>query len=514
MIKYLNESFFSSYGSWDNVPDNIVAKFINTHMKLLFSDSYPSRLASIVDDVKGDLMFPGFNYSDIIQDVQVCRNGVVYSINTVVSPRDFSTVVAPIMNDDRTRIANWIINADYNNKQLKYNYYLTSLENKFTVFIPVDDAFKNYPDPVNQADNITGGKKLLTFKYVEDIKGVTYHYCDINGDSIGPLVRNPDFSKYETDPTLKTIQNRMQDIMDYHIVVGEINNNQIFVRTKGGTYFKIDRQSGNMRIQGAGDIETGTYVNIIEKINVRNGTVYLIDKRISHTLSSQYTSLRDLPACSIFYDQLQKYDNPDLTFFPDAGTAPFYTAMQRLVQKEYYRPIFFAKDGINLVFPFLGSFDYTIFAPTNDAMERAFNAGLLKRDTEIAAITNEAEKIEEIKKAVRFLKNHFVDKSIFTKKYYDDNNPKSVEENTFPKNFSTAAKDPGAKTFYSIKIDKAGDRFVIKNNGYDEAATVDGATDVLTRQYRFTGTETTTIGSNSRAVIHQIDRVITIPSQH
>jgi uncharacterized surface protein with fasciclin (FAS1) repeats len=511
MTKYLNESYFNSYGSWDNVPDNIVVKFINTHMKLLFSDSYPSRLSAIVDDVKGDLMFPEFS-SNIIKDAQVCRNGVVYTINTVVSPRDFSTVVAPIMNDDRTRIANWIINTDYNNRTLKYNYYLTSLENKFTVFIPVDDAFKNYPDPVNQADNITGGKKLLTFKYVEDLKGVTYHYCDINGDSIGPLVAKPDFSKYESDPVLKIIQNRMQDIMDYHIVVGEINDNQTFVRTKGGTYFKIDRQGGTMRIQGAGDIEAGTYVNIINKMDVRNGTVYLIDKRINHTLNSQYSSLRDLSACSTFYDQLQKYDNPDLTFFPDAIAPPFDTSVKLLVQKEYYRPVFFVRDGINLVFPFLGSFDYTIFAPTNDAMDRAFNAGLLKRDTEIAAISNEAEKIEEIKKAIRFLKNHFVDRSIFTRRYYNDNDSKSVEENQFPSVFSTAAKDPGAKTFYSVTIDQVGNRFVIQNDGYDEAKTIDGSTDVLTRQYRFTGTgQTATIGSNSRAVIHQIDRVITSP---
>jgi uncharacterized surface protein with fasciclin (FAS1) repeats len=514
MEKYLKESFFSSYGSWDNVPDNIVVKFINTHTKRLFSDSYPSRLSAIVDDVKGDPMFSDFNYNDIIGDAQVCRNGVVYTVNTVVAPRDFSTVVAPIMNDDRTRIVNWIINTDYNNRILKYNYYLTSLENSFTLFVPVDDAFKNYLDPINQADNITGGKKGLTFKYIEDLKGVTYHYCDVNGDSIGPLVDKPEFS-VESDPVLKIVQNRLRDIMDYHIVVGEINDNQTFVRTKGGTYFKVDRQGGKMRIQGAGDIEAGTYVNILEKIDVnngvRNGTVYIIDKRIDHTLKSGYTYLRDLDSNnSIFYEQLDKYNVPDNTFFGD--TLVFETEVKRLKQQEYYKPVFFAKDGINLVFPFLGSFDYTIFAPTNDAMERAFNAGLLKRDTEIAAITNENEKIEEIKKAIRFLKNHFVDRSIFTKQFYNENDPKSVEDYQFPSVFSTAAKDPGAKMFYSITIDKAGEGFVIKNNNYDDAKTV-GVTDALTRQYRFTGSGTSaTIGSNSRAVIHRIDRVIVPPS--
>jgi uncharacterized surface protein with fasciclin (FAS1) repeats len=359
-------------------------------------------------------------------------------------------------------------------------------------------------------DNITGGKKMLTFNYVEDLKGVTYHYCDLNGDSIGPLVNPPNFTNYESDPVLRIVQNRLRDIMDYHIVIGDINDNQTFVSTKGGTYLKVDRQGGNMRIQGAGDIETGTYVNVLEKFDVRNGTVYFIDKRINHTLKSQYSYLRDLPNASVFYDQLEKYDNPDLTFFPDSvNYLPFYSSVARLQQKEYYRPVFFVKDGINLVFPFLGSFDYTIFVPTNDAMERAFNAGLLKRDSEIDAILNESEKIEEIKKAIRFLKNHFVDKSMFIERYYDDNDT----DVKFPNTFSTAAKDPGAKTFYSVTIDRVGDRYVIRNNGYDDAQTVDGTTDVLTRQYRFTGTgQTATIGSNSRAVIHQIDRVITSPS--
>ncbi len=503
MNEYLAASFFKDYGTWDNVPDNIVAKFLNTHMKKQLSDSYPSHLATIVDDMKGDLMFPRFNYSEVIKDVQVCRNGLVYVINKVVLPRDFNTVVAPIMNDERTKIINWLINATYNNKQfqLKYNYYLTSVENEFTLIVPVDEAFVHYLDPVNQSNYVTGGKKMLNFRYLEDLKGVTYYYCDMNGDSIATPGK-PNFTN-TNDPVLLTVQNRLKDIMDYHIVVGRIDDNQTYVQTKGGTFFKVDRQGGNLRFQGAGDIEAGTYVNVIDKFMTGNGMVYFVDKRITHTLNSPYHYLEQTADCSMFYEMLMVYNDPDATFFDKDDT--YNKAV--VSQSEYKKNIFAAKDGIDFVFPFLGSYDYTILAPTNAAMTRALNERAFKTTDEIKAITTAPERIEAIKKNILFLKNHFIDKSLFTDQFYKNS---EVDNYQWPQDFTTGAKNSATKTFYTVKISRQGDAFVIQDGRGNTAKTVSGTTNTLTRQYKFSNSS---IGSTSRTVIHQIDHVLMTPIQ-
>ncbi len=497
MMDYLKNSYLSGFGSWDNVPDDIIAKFVNTHLKKSFINSLPHKIESMIDDVKGDLM--ELSWPDVTSST-VCRNGVVNVIDKVVAPRDFRTVVAPILKDSRTKIMNWLINNSANNTALKFNYYLTSLESGYVLFIPIDGCFTDYIDPVYYKDATKRCK--YKFRYDDSKKTVVAVKYNMSGDSTGLV----------TD--LALIQNRLADILDYHIVVmpkgqEDMTTGATFMETKGGSAFKISDISGARAFQGAGNIENSEYVNILNKYGksngIDNGTTYIVDKRIANTITSPYLVLKNnvqYPDFADFYSLLSAFNDPNVTFFNSRKT--FSTAMTTAGLLENVPPIFFKSEGLDYNIPFFGQFNYTILVPTKAAIEVAIANGEIQTVDQINAIVSPdgiaanttTLKIEAIKKMILFLKNHFVDYST----YSDFNGSKT---------FSTAAKDPVTKRFNEISITGTGNSLIINKDLANEANTVAGHTDIMSRQYRIT-TDLKNIATSSRVVIHSIGHVLTI----
>ncbi|NDW18954.1 hypothetical protein D0T53_08530 [Dysgonomonas sp. 216] len=501
MISYLEDSFLADYGTWEDVPDDIAAKFVNTHMKLSFLNTLPSNVESFIDDVKGDSIHLT---KDNLLDGKICRNGALFTINTIVGPRDFVTVVSPLYKNPNLRVLNWLINESYNNKLLKFNYYLTSLENKFTLILPVDESFEDYVDPYPYTMMGANVKAMLRFRYYENLKGVNYIYLNMAGDSIGrpstPVYTNSNNSTY------KTLRNRLKDVLDYHIVVGEIEDDQDYVQTKGGAFIKIDRTGGQIRFQGAGDIENGDYVEVLEKYdisnNIKNGTVYIVNKRIEHTLKSVYAYGVEATNASTFFDMMAQYNDPDQIFTFSDEKITFAASVKERKQTEFVPPIFENSDGVDYVIPFLGLYNYTLFAPSNAAMSKALSDGLYKSISDIEDITDDGEKMREIKRNILFLKKHFFDGGVFTSKFYQS----AFETYNWPVTFTTSAKDTLTNRFYNMQVDLAGNQLLLKDmDGNNIAETMNGYTDVMTRQYKFLDSG---IGSNSRIVIHMINEAL------
>lgn len=500
MQNYIENSFLSEYPLWDSVPDDLAAKFVRTHMKRSFLNALPTRIENMVDDVKGDNM----DYTlDNIVKAQVCRNGLVYSLNDVVDPRDFKTVVAPLLKNPNTRIFNWIINESSNNTALKFNYYLTSLENKFTLFIPLDSSFSAYPDPVNQTAS-TLEKKKMRFYFDQDKKHVNYISLNNAGDSIAAPNYNAD-----------VVRNRLKDIVDHHIVVGERSPGQKYLQTKGGAYIKVDEGPQGLRFQGAGDMEKGSYANVIAQYDynngIHNGTVYLIDKNLEHTLKSFYTlaqsHISDNTESSEFFKLIEDFDDPDATFFADRESAAekimFYRTISAARQTEFVRPIFYKSDGINYFVPFLGLYDYSVFVPTNTALDRARSEDrLFMNKDQIASLGNDSAMIAEIKKTITFIKNHFVDGAFLTEQFYMD---EWAKDDGLPRSTTTSAKNQASGKFYKLSITQNGEHLSIKK-GIDDTTilgtTISGSENIMCRQYSFASGN---IATNSRIIVHSID---------
>lgn len=502
MQHYIENSFLSEYPLWDSVPDDLAAKFVRTHMKRSFLNALPTRINDIVDDVKGDHM--GYTLENVT-DAQICRNGLVYTLNDVVDPRDFKTVVAPLLKNPDTRIFNWIINESSNNTALKFNYYLTSLENNFTLFIPLDSSFSAYPDPVNQT-SATLEKKKMRFFFDEDKKHVNYISLNNAGDSIAAPTYNAE-----------VVRNRLKDIVDHHIVVGERSPGQKYLQTKGGAYIKVDESAQGLRFQGAGDLEKGSYAHVIAKYDynngIHNGTVFLIDKTLEHTLKSFYSLAQSNITAdsniSEFFKLLQDFDDPDATFFADREPATdktlFYRNVSAAKQTEYVRPIFYKSDGIDYFVPFLGLYNYTVFVPVNEALNRACTEDrLFMNKDQIASLGNDSAMIAEIKRTITFIKNHFVDGAYFTEQYYMD---EWAEDDGLPRTTTTSAKNQKNRQFYNLYITQNGSHLSVKKNaaGSIMGTTLSGSENIMCRQYSFAGGN---IATNSRIVVHAIDGVL------
>ncbi|MDR1121868.1 MAG: hypothetical protein LBM08_13240, partial [Dysgonamonadaceae bacterium] len=145
----LNEYFTSGsgrflqerYGSWDSVPDLVLDKLINNHMRLSFINSIPSRFGAL-EDKMGTKM--GVQPGDI-EYAYICSNGIVYVTNKVYSPTEYVSIMAPVRTNENTSIFAWTID------RLQFDLYLLSMENQFTFLVPTDDAFDNYIDPSSLA---------------------------------------------------------------------------------------------------------------------------------------------------------------------------------------------------------------------------------------------------------------------------------------------------------------------------------------------------------------------------
>jgi hypothetical protein len=100
--------------------------------------------------------------------------------------------------------------------------------------------------------------------------------------------------------TYAQITNRLKDMLDYHIVIGNVEDGNTYDRTKGGGTLKIEKASqgaGNMTVAGGFQLEKGQKVTVTEvydESNEGNGKTYILES-----------------------EPLMTGEKPSLTFFPN-----------------------------------------------------------------------------------------------------------------------------------------------------------------------------------------------------
>ena len=144
------------FGSWDNVPDDIILPFIKRHMRNSLRESVPSRFSKMVD---------GENYALPVQKSHIvssfmASNGNVYITNEVYPPVDYISVYSPVLLSPNSKIMNWAINISQRSVDgimfAFYKLYLNSLVSKYSLFIPTDEYFSKFIDPIAYGQEISG----------------------------------------------------------------------------------------------------------------------------------------------------------------------------------------------------------------------------------------------------------------------------------------------------------------------------------------------------------------------
>lgn len=477
--KFLIEKFKTI----DSIPNDVLDDLLRNHMKSSFLGTLPGRFNEVMDDGKEPM---GISKSDVVK-TYVGNNGVIYVTNKIYAPASYVAVTAPVLIHDNTKIFNQAIK----HKDLRFDAYLLSMDSHYSFLVPLDipnpealmgDGFY-YIDPVSYAKTNAEIFKLR-FKAPDLITGTAYKYTPSTGE-IGDSVRVVPIAE---------IIDRMEDILDYHIVVGDIQSGKKFYRTKGGGQIKIE-QNGTIKMQGGGNIEIGKKAEVkriydqTKATNGRgNGKTFLMDAPLLPPYRSVYKILSEEPQFSEFFRLLQGND--------EAGASDLYDIFY--TDKKYA--------GMDFNVKFFNTYHYSVYVPTNEAIQAAVAKGLPTWEI-IKQETDQSLKDSLSSLLVNFLKYHFQDNSI----YVDGSNTGTITYETAAYTLS------GKKAYYKLGTKLTGDNLTLYTNA-NTTTTVrkaDGLYNIMARDYKFNNADlqkATAIETSSWAVIHQINDVLVYDS--
>jgi uncharacterized surface protein with fasciclin (FAS1) repeats len=283
------------FGSWDNIPDDIILPFIKRHMRNSLRESVPSRFSKMVDSE---------NYALPVQKGHIvssflASNGNVYITNEVYPPVDYISVYSPVLLSPNSKIMNWAINISQRSVDgtmfAFYKLYLNSLVSKYSLFIPTDEYFSKYIDPIAYGQEVSGVLKYWYNEKTSTVNATVYKYNktnDIVGDSVD-VITNSAF-----------LQNRLWDLLDSHIVVGDIESGKDYYITKANDIINVAGKGNSLIIKGGGDIARNSQTKVKTVFRQYNGSTYFLDKQIQPALRSVYKVLSDNPEFSMFFELL------------------------------------------------------------------------------------------------------------------------------------------------------------------------------------------------------------------
>lgn len=451
------------YGAWEKVPDNVIAKLINVNMLNSFKSSVPSKFESILDDATNPM---GITVDDV-DSVYLGCNGAIYLTNKVFSPTAYISVSFPALVDQSMNIAYWAI------ERLQYDAYLNARETYYSLFIPRNQALAKYIDPVSYGRSTT---QIFKFYYdpeavtvQQKVKASIWSYDAVNDqilDSIGMA-------------TYDQIINRLEDVLESHTVIGDVEDGNTYYRTKGGEQIKVSNVSGgenNMKVSGSYQLDNNRDLRVGKIYTQGNGKTYILDNEpLMTTKKSVFDVLSEHEEFSKFMELLN-------------GTQ-FLTNLQN----NHSNP---SQHNIN----FFSKFHYTVYVPTNKAITDLQESGKLPTWDEVdglmATDSVAAEKKAEIIR--NFVKYHIQDNAVF------------ADKNTLNGNFETAVLNNALKVFYSIDVKSGNNAITLTDKvGNVRHVTSDpNLRNLIAREYQFDAADVsraTKIFSSANIVIHQID---------
>jgi len=459
------------YHTKDNVPDNVITKLINNNMLNSFVISVPSKFSQDVLDDASNVM--GLTKGDI-DSVILCNNGAIYMTNKVFSPTAYSSVSFPALINDNMNILYWGID------QLEYYAYLNSMDSYYSFFIPDNNALLQYIDPVSFGMPTT---HIFRFYYNAAAKTTSakvwasiYNYDTTTEtvlDSVGTA-------------TSAQILDRMKDILDYHIIVGNVEDGNTYYKTKGGGTIKVSNAgAGNMTVSGGYEIENGDtrkVSDIYDESASGNGKTYILDDGPMLTSrKSVYDILNGHPEFSEFLNLLQ-------------GSGYFETV----------RDATYGCGSTNL--SLFNTYNYTVYVPTNASLLALEAIGTLPTWDQVDAATANANTTlaDSLTTIIRnFVKYHIQDNSV----YIGDG---SSSKGTLA--YETAVINPSTGRFYKLNVTNNNEKGISITDGFGNTrhvVTGDASLyNLMAREYQYDtkdASKATVFETSSYAVVHLID---------
>ena len=538
-----------NYKEWDSIPDGTIAKLINVNMLERFTSAFPSKFNLVLNDAMESL---GITPDDVAACYMGC-NGLIYMTNKVFTPAEYSSVIYPALAHEKTmNVIYWSLSGAEtapSRYSFPFNYlpYLLSMDSRYSLLLPTNEAMKNYIDPVSygQVDRESGmdAPSLLQFYYDNkksiDERVQAYRYnttVDENGEvELG--VRT--LSVVQRD----VIRDRLKRLANDLIIVGDVEDGHEYYKTKAGSLIRVTKNSdGSLNFEGGWQMEKNHKklpVNANEVFTKKNGKSYQLNDQMPLSASkSVYMTLRDNPEFYEFYE-----------LFADDDAALVSTSQHGCDAGQ--------KSQGNMNITLMDNYNYTVYAPTNESIRTLINDGVLPTWDDYRMIGVKAEhdgrddeetleydaKYKEFcqelnlpdsvwydatftskAKAVikdilsNFLRYHIQDRSVAIKMAPDLY--EELEDGTrvplYNTSYESMARNPKNNRFFPIKVDNSGDQMTVTDaqNGVHHVVKDNGLYNIICREYWIKGADniaTATIYSMSDAVVHQIDSPLMSP---
>lgn len=455
------------YGSWDNVPNDVIVELINNNMLSSFVESVPSKFGSILNDANDPM---GVDKADI-DSVWLGCNGAVYLTNKVYSPTSFVSVLYPAIVNETMKVMRWAVEKN------QYNVYLNSLNSRFSFFIPLNKAMLDYIDPASYGKTKT---QLYRFHYdatkTIPVWASVYEY-DMDTREIGDSIRE------ERDEY--ALKSKLRDILDNHIVIGNVEDGNRFYKTKAGTEIEVANVSqgaNGMTVAGSLQLD-GTYSGplhvsyIYDQTAMGNGKCYILDKEPIMTTRK-----------SVF-DVLSEHEE-----FAEMRKLIEGSSLLETIHDEKH-----ACTSTNL--NCFNTYHYTIYVPTNETILKLQEEGKLPTWEQVDNWEEGSPERQRDSLAIEnFIKCHIQDNALFIGAQPQEEDGYETayigESGKFDRVFTTLTKDDIIikKTQTDTKPCK-----VIKKAGLYN---------IMAREYQLEGTDkntATSVYTTSSAVIHLID---------
>jgi len=395
----------------------ILTSFINNIQKTSFNATVPSKFSEIINDASELL---NMSVDSLIRkdngkyDIIIANNGVIYKVKGVLAPDRYRSVLGPVCTYHDMKVMDWAVEESYTGYLgMDFQYYLLAMKANYAFCIPDDDAFANpeayYLDPTS-INWDTKKAKLIHFWYDKSDRtlrsqqylGAASLEIDLTTGAISPVETLLDFNSNKAQ-----IQSALCDILNYHTIVlseedDASGNSQKDVITVGNKYYRtkhgaevlVEQKNGVWTLKSGSQIDNllpqdGQFTMPASNIKVAekedNGYAYRISHLIQPTIQSVSQVLKNDDRFSEFYNLCTGFDNPTLLRWIGFSDVPnqFKTTEQKqmlIFTTDYSSTLTnlsLATEGNVKMF---NTYHYTLYAPDNDAMEEAYQAGLPRWD--------------------------------------------------------------------------------------------------------------------------------------
>lgn len=488
----------------DSIPDLVISKLIKVNMIENFSDKVPSKFDNVTNDAKNKL---GIVPEDIVECKIGC-NGVIYIVKRLLGPAEYSSVTFPALVREKSRYAILYKSID----DYEYSPYLHSMDTEYSLLMPADEAMMWYVDPINSGENT---QTLLQFRFDKQTnKLMTARYeCNVDSRTGQITVGN----QITAETAFKSTQqdNRLKNMMEDLIVVGDINDGHEYYKTKGGAMLRVKKDGANLKVQGGWQIENNCDIeakNVFAKSKAEGGNGWSYD----------LATMMPLPASKSVYQLLS--EKPEYSKFLElmnsSADSAQYTMFSKTMEKDKYKC---ANATANFNIRVFDNYNYTVYVPTNAAIQELEDKGYLptwadyEHYNEIAQNGSSAEEVEDAKAKCIIIKNRIIN---FLRYHIQDNSiaigmaPQARDDDgnlIYDGKYESMMINPVNKRFYPLNVNFDASQMTVKDviGTTAKVVTTAGLYNNICKEYWFSGNgNSRDIYQTSDAVVHQIDHAL------